>query len=123
MTLYIVIRFTFANFLQRRRYCGHEFLARVNAKLNLENEELTLQKCADMDYATLVSNARGTGEKVNKIALTVFTNSTEPERNQPRQVGKRRGHKISEKGRRQPLQEVNQQEAESWIIKSTETIK
>jgi hypothetical protein len=38
-----------------------DFLVRVNGKLVLEKHELIMPKCADVDYAILDRNARGTG--------------------------------------------------------------
>jgi hypothetical protein len=85
---------------------GMDFLARVNAKLYFEKEELTMLKCAVGDHATLDRNARGTGEKVNKTALTLFTTSAGKERKQLRQLEKVLVHETSEKGRRQPFRRL-----------------
>jgi hypothetical protein len=53
-----------------------DFLARVKASLDLQKLELSMLKCAVDDVATFDRNARGAGEKVSKVDLTVFTTSS-----------------------------------------------
>jgi hypothetical protein len=95
---------------------GMDFLARVKANLNLQKLELSMLKRAVEEHATLDGPARRAGETVYKVALTVFTTSSD-------EVAERQAPETSGSKGNQSPNEVILQDADSWLVKTTETIK
>jgi len=102
---------------------GMDFLGIVNAKLDLEKQELRLLKCAHIDHGSLNQALREAGGKANRLALTAFaaSNGHESVRERKQEVRKG-GDRPREEGRQHP-HSVSLQEAASWVVKTTETIK
>ena len=101
---------------------GMDFLGIVNAKLDLEKQELRLLKYVHVDHDPLTESAREASGNANRLALTVFAASNGQESGQERKLKVWNGSdRPREEYRQHPLN-VSLQEAESWTVKTTETI-
>jgi hypothetical protein len=99
------------------------FLAAVNARLDLEKQELRMLKCMNPDTVPGNRRARGAIGKASCVALTVFPKLNGHQSKQERQSKLRINNDMPRKGRSEHPQNVSIQDAESWVVKSTETIK
>jgi hypothetical protein len=98
---------------------GMDFLAAVNAKLDLERQQLRMLKCNNFGHDPSNPRARGTGRMANCLALTVFSTSDGHENREKVKTGK-------EAPREQHSQNSHSysiQEGGSWVVKTTETIR
>ena len=102
---------------------GMDFLGIINAKLDLEKQELRLLKYAHIDHGPLNQALRQAGGKANRLALTIFAalNGHKNGRERKQEV-RNCGDRPREESRQHP-HSVSLQEAESWVVKTTETIK
>jgi hypothetical protein len=59
---------------------GMDFLAAVNAKLDLERQQLRMLRCKTFDHDPSNPRARGTSRMANCLALTVFSSDGQENR-------------------------------------------
>ena len=94
-----------------------------NAKLDLKKHELLILKQPSFDHGPSNREAREASGMANRLALTVFSNS---EVHESRQVPKSKvqaGDNAPRNESRQQPHRVNLQDAKSWTVKTTGTIK
>jgi hypothetical protein len=96
----------------------------VNAKLDLKRYELLMLKQLSYNHGPSNREAREAGGMANRLALTVFSNSDGHENSRVRKLKAQRGSdNAPRKDSGQQPHRVSLREAESWIVKTTETIK
>ena len=95
----------------------------VSAKLDLKTHELLMSKQPSFDHGPLNWEAREANGKTNRVVLTLFSISDgHGNRERPKSEVQVSDNAPRNEARQQP-RKVSLQDAESWIVKTTETIK
>ena len=100
-----------------------DFFSVVNAKLDLKTHDLLMSKQPSFDHGTSNWEAREANGMANRVALTVFSNSDGHGSRQRPTSEFQVGENALRNEARQQLRKVSLQDAESWIVKTTGTIK
>jgi len=96
----------------------------INTKLDLQRHELTMLKHLRINHGPLNREAREASGMANRSALAVFSNSNGHESRQARKSKAQRGSVNAPRNESgQKPHKGSLQDAESWIVKTTETIK
>ena len=100
-----------------------DFFAEKNADLNLEKSQLRLLTAAKFKHSFESQGTRQARGKASHGALTIFVNRNgDYSREEPIAKARRGEGKCEQESKQRPL-EIDIWEGESWIVKTTETIK